>query len=147
MDVGYLLERMDRFRGLAILATNRKKDLDEAFLRRLRFAIDFPLPSEPERKAIWQKCIPPQVSADGIDFDMLAREFALSGGNIRSIVLNACLQAASAGRAAALSSAAVMNAIDREYEKIGRPLTREQKVLWRIDPARAAAPERVAVIR
>jgi SpoVK/Ycf46/Vps4 family AAA+-type ATPase len=147
MDVGYLLERMDRFRGLAILATNRKKDLDEAFLRRIRFAIDFPLPSEPERKAIWLKCIPPQVSAEGIDLDILAREFALSGGNIRSIVLNACLQAASAGRDAVLSSEAVMNAIGREYEKIGRPLTREQKIQWQLDPGHAAAKGSVAVIR
>ena len=62
MEISYLLERMDRFRGLAILATNRRKDLDEAFLRRLRYVIEFPLPAEAERLAIWKRSIPPQVS-------------------------------------------------------------------------------------
>ena len=63
MEVSYLLERMERFRGLAILATNRKKDLDEAFLRRLRYVIEFPVPAEAERLAIWKK----SDSASGLD--------------------------------------------------------------------------------
>jgi adenylate kinase family enzyme len=148
MDIGYLLERMDRFRGLAILATNRKKDLDEAFLRRLRYAIEFPVPSEVERKAIWRKSIPPQVSADKIDLDLIAHEFALAGGNIRSIILNACLQAsASPGPAAALSMDIVLGAVDREYEKMGRPLTREQKAQWRLRPPASQAAERLGVVQ
>jgi len=134
MEVSYLLERMERFRGLAILATNRKKDLDEAFLRRLRYVIEFPMPAEKERLAIWEKCVPLQVSTTGINFEFLAHEFALSGGNIRSIVLNACLQAAASQQQPALSMEAIMTAVDREYEKIGRPLTREQKRQWQITP-------------
>ncbi len=133
LEVSYLLERMERFRGLAILATNRKKDLDEAFLRRLRYVIEFPMPARNERYAIWKKSIPPQVSTVGINFDFLAHEFALSGGNIRSIVLNACLQTASSQENPALGMDAIMTAIDREYEKIGRPLTREQKTQWRLN--------------
>jgi SpoVK/Ycf46/Vps4 family AAA+-type ATPase len=126
---------MERFRGLAILATNRKKDLDEAFLRRLRYVIEFPLPAEAERLAIWKKSIPPQVSTTDVDFELLAHEFALSGGNIRSIVLNAFLQTASTRQNPAVNMEAIMIAVDREYEKIGRPLTREQKTQWQLHTA------------
>lgn len=139
IEVSYLLERMERFRGLAILATNRKKDLDEAFLRRLRYVLEFPLPAEAERLEIWKKSIPSQVSTTAVDFQFLAHEFALSGGNIRSIVLQACLDSASASGAPALQTETVMDAIDREYEKMGRPLTREQKALW-FDASQHSAP-------
>jgi hypothetical protein len=134
MEVSYLLERMERFRGLAILATNRRKDLDEAFLRRLRYVIEFPLPAETERAAIWRQSVPPQVSTAEVDFTFLAYEFALSGGNIRSIMLNACLDAAAGGGKPVLTMPAIMLAVTREYEKIGRPLTREQKIQWRLVP-------------
>jgi hypothetical protein len=143
MDVSYLLERMDRFRGLAILATNRRKDLDEAFLRRLRYVIEFPMPAEAERLAIWQKAIPPQVAIPGIDLALLAREFSLSGGNIRSIVWNACLQSAAVAHEPVLTLHTLMYAVDREFDKIGRPLTREQKARWQLTGP-AAPPIKVA---
>ena len=82
LEISYLLERMERFKGLAILATNRKKDLDEAFLRRLRYILDFPMPDIPERKRIWQQVMPKKVDASQIDFDFLARQFPLAGGYI-----------------------------------------------------------------
>jgi len=132
LEISYLLERMDRFRGLAILATNRRKDLDEAFLRRLRYVIEFPVPAESERLAIWKLSIPSQIVSVGVDFGFLAREFALPGGNIRSIVLNACLQAASSREKPTLDMSTLMEAIDREYEKLGRPLSREQKMQLRL---------------
>ena len=66
--------------GLAILATNRKKDLDEAFLRRLRFVVDFPLPGVPERLRIWRSVIPEGVDASGLDLPFLAQRFAPAGG-------------------------------------------------------------------
>ncbi|HBB35915.1 MAG TPA: ATP-binding protein [Cyanobacteria bacterium UBA8803] len=94
LEISYLLERMERFKGLAILATNRKKDLDEAFLRRLRYILDFPLPDIRERYKIWQQAIPSQVDASALDFEFLAKQFPLAGGHIRSIVFNACLQIA-----------------------------------------------------
>ncbi len=94
LEISYLLERMERFKGVCILATNRKKDLDEAFLRRLRYIVDFPHPGIPERKRIWEQMVPATVDRSGIDFSFLARQFSLVGGHIRSIVFNACLQSA-----------------------------------------------------
>jgi SpoVK/Ycf46/Vps4 family AAA+-type ATPase len=130
MEISYLLQRMERFRGVAILATNRRKDLDEAFLRRLRFVMEFPLPDAPERKRIWQTGIPPEVDASGLDFDFLARQYALSGGHIRSIVLHACLQSAGRSSERKLSMETVMLSVKREYQKLDRTLTREQCGRW-----------------
>jgi len=130
MEVSYLLQRMERFRGVAILATNRRKDLDEAFLRRLRFVMEFPLPDAPERKRIWQSGIPPEVDGAGLDFDFLARQYALSGGHIRSILLHACLQAAGGSSERKLSMQTVMLSVKREYQKLDRTLTREQCGRW-----------------
>jgi len=132
LEVSYLLERMERFKGLAILATNRRKDLDEAFLRRLRYILEFPLPDVPQRKAIWQQVIPPQVDASGLDFDFLARQFQLAGGHIRSIVFNACLQTAEGtwpgtnGTRPQLMMERVIVAVKREYDKLKRSVSLEQ---------------------
>jgi SpoVK/Ycf46/Vps4 family AAA+-type ATPase len=129
LEISYLLERMERFKGLAILATNRRRDLDDAFLRRLRHIIEFPLPDGPERKAIWQRMIPATVDASALDFDFLAQRFQLAGGHIRSIVFNACLQAAGAGEgtgARALTMEQVIVAVKREYDKLNRSVSTEQ---------------------
>jgi SpoVK/Ycf46/Vps4 family AAA+-type ATPase len=127
LEISYLLERMERFKGLAILATNRKRDLDEAFLRRLRFVIDFPLPEEAQRKKIWQQVIPPSAKADELDFDFLARQFPLAGGNIHSIVFNACLQSAkSQNGEKQLLMRDVLIGVKREYDKMNRAISLEQ---------------------
>ena len=132
LEISYLLERMERFKGLAILATNRKKDLDEAFLRRLRYIIDFPQPSVPERKLIWQKVIPDAVDVSRLDFDLLAKQFALSGGHIRSIVFNACLRSANGSAQVKcdppprLTMEQVMVAVKREYDKLNRTVRSAQ---------------------
>ncbi len=127
LEVSYLLERMERFKGLAILATNRKKGLDEAFLRRLRCIIDFPLPEAEQRKQIWKQVIPKAADASGLDFNFLARQFPLTGGNIRSIVFNACLQsAASQNGEKRLLMSDVLVAVKREYDKLNRVLSLEQ---------------------
>jgi ATP-dependent 26S proteasome regulatory subunit len=129
LEISYLLERMERFKGLAILATNRKKDLDEAFLRRLRYIIDFPLPDVEQRRRIWQQVIPANADSSELDFDFLAKQFPLAGGNIRSIVFNACLQAAADnGRAESrkgrrLTMKSVLIAIRREHDKMNRSLS------------------------
>jgi SpoVK/Ycf46/Vps4 family AAA+-type ATPase len=129
LEISYLLERMERFKGLAILATNRKKDLDEAFLRRLRYIIDFPLPDAEQRRRIWQQVIPANADSSELDFDFLAKQFPLAGGNIRSIVFNACLQAAADnGRAESkkgrrLTMKSVLVAIRREHDKMNRSLS------------------------
>src|SRR5262249_9677439 len=75
LEISYLLDRMERFKGLAILATNRKKDLDEAFLRRLRYIIDFPLPSVEQRLRIWCQSVPEAVDRSELNFPFLARAF------------------------------------------------------------------------
>jgi len=125
LEISYLLERMERFKGLAILATNRKKDLDEAFLRRLRYVIDFPLPDVEERRRIWRQMIPERVDASELDLDFLARRFQFAGGHIRSVVFNACLQSAD-GQPARLTMRSVIVAIKREYDKLNRTLSLDQ---------------------
>lgn len=132
LEISYLLERMERFKGLAILASNRKKDLDEAFLRRLRYIVDFPLPDAPERRRIWQQVMPAHADSAELDFNFLAAQFPLTGGHIRSIVFNACLQCADgAGLRAddgggALSMKEIVVAVKREYDKMNRTLSLEQ---------------------
>ncbi len=132
LEISDLLERMERFKGLAILATNRKKDLDEAFLRRLRFIIDFPLPEAGERKRIWRQVVPGTVDHSRIDFDFLARQFPLTGGHIRSIVFNACLQSAHFSNPcpspfkAQLTMEQIIIAVKREYDKLNRSVSLEQ---------------------
>lgn len=128
LEVSYLLERMERFKGLAILATNRKRDLDEAFLRRLRYVIDFPVPDESQRYEIWKQVIPQAVAANSeIDLAFLARQFPLSGGHIRSIVFNACLQSAhSSNGKKELKMKDVLVAVKREYDKMSRSMSLDQ---------------------
>ncbi len=128
IEISYLLERMERFKGLAILATNRRKDLDEAFIRRLRYIIDFPLPGVAERERIWRQGFPLQVDVADLDFPFLAQQFQLAGGHIRSIIFNACLQSAggasgeppAAGKAGRVGMAELLLAVKRELEKMSR---------------------------
>ena len=120
IEVNYLLQRMEDYRGLAILATNRKSALDRAFLRRLRFLVDFPFPNADSRRRIWQKVFPPQAAVDGLDYGFLAR-LEIPGGNIRNIALNAAFLAASEG--VSIGMVHVMHAARREYAKIDKLLT------------------------
>jgi hypothetical protein len=132
LEISYLLERMERFKGLAILASNRKKDLDEAFLRRLRYIVDFPFPDKRERKKIWQQVVPAHAGSSELEFDFLAEQFQLAGGNIRSIVFNACLQSAdgsglrNGAGSGRLSMKEIIVAAKREYDKMNRTLSLEQ---------------------
>jgi hypothetical protein len=130
LEVSYLLERMERFKGLAVLATNRRGDLDDAFLRRLRYIVEFPLPEAPQRLEIWRRVIPELVDASELDFDFLAR-FQLAGGNIRSAAFNACLQLAgrqgiSVEDRPRLAMDDVVIAVKREYDKLQRTVSLEQ---------------------
>lgn len=93
VEVSYLLQRMEAYRGLAILTTNQREALDPAFLRRLRFVITFPLPDANQRHAIWQRAFPAATPVDGLRHDKLAR-LSVTGGTIRNIALNAAFSAA-----------------------------------------------------
>ena len=134
IEVSYLLERMERLKGLAILATNRRKDLDDAFTRRLRYVVEFPVPGAAERERIWRQVFPPEVDVGEVDFAFLARQFEIAGGHIRSAAFNACLQAAAAppatksrrAPARRVPMAAVANALRRELQKMDRVVGAEQ---------------------
>ncbi len=100
MEVSYLLQRMEAYRGLAILTTNQKSGLDEAFLRRLRFIVHFPFPDREMREALWRRAIPAELLDGAPDWRELAR-LSLAGGSIRNIALNAAFLAAEEGEAIA----------------------------------------------
>jgi hypothetical protein len=96
IEINYLLQRMEAYGGLAILATNRQSAVDHAFMRRLRFVVNFPFPSAAQRKAMWQKVFPKQTPTHELDLDRLSR-LNLTGGNISGIALNAAFRAAQTG--------------------------------------------------
>lgn len=97
IEINYLLQRMEAFNGLAILATNMKSALDSAFMRRLRFIVNFPYPGIEERRKIWQRSLPAETPKESLDYDRLAK-LNISGGNIHSIALNAAFAAAQEGQ-------------------------------------------------
>ena len=117
IEINYLLQRMEEYRGLAILATNRKSLLDSAFLRRLRFLVEFPFPATADRLRIWKSIFPEQARVDGIDYEFLAR-LEVAGGNISNIALNAAFRASSEGSAVTMHH--VLSAARREYDKIDK---------------------------
>ena len=128
IEIGYLLSRIEYFKGggLIALLTNRRKDLDEAFARRLRFIVELPIPGEAERALLWRRMFPPRVNVEGLDFEFLARSFEVTGGSIRSAAFNACLQAATRAGRARVKMADVLVSVRRELEKGGREISVEQ---------------------
>ena len=122
IEVGYLLQKMEEYDGVVILSTNLRKNLDDAFIRRLHVAIDFPFPEEPDRLRIWRKVFPPEAPlADDVDLAFVARQFKLAGGNIRNIALLSAFLAAEAG--GPIGMAQLMQATKREYQKLGKLIT------------------------
>ncbi|OYY68095.1 ATP-binding protein [Sphingomonas sp. 28-63-12] len=119
IEINYLLQRIEGYRGLAILTTNMKSALDQAFVRRLRFIVNFPFPGAPERTAIWRKVFPPAVDVAALDIDRLAR-LNVTGGSIHNIALNAAFAAVAAG--STLTMPIVLEAARREYLKLDKPI-------------------------
>ncbi|KAB7648052.1 AAA family ATPase [Polymorphobacter fuscus] len=119
IEIDYLLQRMEAFRGLAILTTNMKAALDPAFTRRLRFIVDFPYPGAAERERIWQRAFPPAVPLDSIDVARLAR-LDLTGAAIQSVALNAAF--AAADRGTPVTMPLLMDAARAEFRKLDRPV-------------------------
>jgi SpoVK/Ycf46/Vps4 family AAA+-type ATPase len=119
VEVAYLLQRMERFDGIAILTTNLRANLDDAFLRRLDVIVDFPMPEEADRLRLWERHLPPIVPREAdVDLAFLAAAFKLSGGNIRNVCLQAAFYAAAADRP--LSMLDLVRGTEREYQKLGR---------------------------
>lgn len=119
IEINYLLQRMEAYRGLAILATNMKSALDPAFLRRLRFIVNFPFPGIAERKRIWERAFPNDTEKETLDYDRLAK-FNLAGGSIHNIALNAAFLAASAGSPVTMSR--ILEAARNEFRKLEKPV-------------------------
>ncbi len=124
IEVSYLLQRMEAYDGVTILATNLRANLDEAFTRRLQFAVDFPFPEKGDRLRIWQTLFPPNVPREAdIDFKLLAGRFKLAGGNIRNIIVGAAYLAAADGGQVSMSH--LFHSTRRELQKMGRLVNEE----------------------
>jgi SpoVK/Ycf46/Vps4 family AAA+-type ATPase len=121
IEISYLLQRMERYDGVAILATNLRGYLDEAFTRRLHFIVNFPFPQRDERYRIWQALFPPGMPrAEDLDseFQRLAEHFELTGANIRNILYSAANLAASNGQV--VTKEHLRHGVKRELQKMGR---------------------------
>jgi len=123
VEINYLLQRMEEYAGLAVLATNRKSDLDPAFLRRIRFLVAFPFPSVADRQRIWQTVFPPDLPRGELDHEALAR-LDLAGGNIKNVAVNAAFRAAAAGEPLGMEQ--VLLAARHEYHKVDKRPTRAE---------------------
>jgi ATPase family associated with various cellular activities (AAA)/Winged helix domain, variant len=118
IEINYLLQRIESYRGLAILATNMKSALDQAFMRRIRFVVEFAPHGHAERKVIWQRIFPPQTRTLGLDYNRLAN-LNLNGGSINNVAINAAFLAAQTG--APVTMALVLQAARNEFLKLKRP--------------------------
>jgi AAA+ superfamily predicted ATPase len=119
IETSYLLQKIEEYEGIVILATNLRENMDEAFTRRLRFIVEFPFPDGASRRLIWKTHFPPEAPlSEAIDYEFLARKFQIAGGNIKNIVLNAAFYAADEG--GAISMEHILRGAKREFEKIGK---------------------------
>lgn len=127
IEVGYLLQRMECFQGLAILTTNMKNSLDAAFLRRIRFIVQFPFPDAQQRAEIWRRVFPAAVPVEGLQYGVLA-QLSVAGGNIRNIALSSAYLAAGQDRAVNMTH--ILHAARTEYLKLEKALTDAEIAGW-----------------
>ncbi|MFC1892708.1 ATP-binding protein [Chloroflexota bacterium] len=122
IETAYLLQKMDEYEGMVILATNLRKNMDDAFTRRMHFAMEFPIPEEADRYRIWQNIFPIEAPlATTIDLSFLARQFKITGGNIKNIALSAAFLAAQDGGGIIMEN--IIWATKREFQKLGKLCT------------------------
>ena len=128
IEISYLLQRMEAYEGVTILATNLRANLDEAFTRRLQFAVDFPFPNEDYRLRIWETLFPAGVPREpDLDFELLAHRFKLAGGSIRNILVSAAYLAASDG--GRLGMKHLLHGTRRELQKMGRLVSEKDLII------------------
>jgi hypothetical protein len=119
LEIAFLLQRMEEYSGIVILASNMKQNMDEAFVRRLRFIVNFPFPTDEDRERIWQKSFPADAPlGSDVDFGWLARKLRITGGNIKNISLRAAFLAID--RHGVIDMDCLVEATKREIEKIGK---------------------------
>ncbi len=136
IETSYLLQKMEEYEGVVMLATNLRDNMDEAFTRRIRFIIEFPFPDVDSRLKIWKAHFPKTAPlSDDIDFDFLANRVQVAGGNIKNIVLNAAFCAAEEG--SPISMRHLMHGIKREYEKIGK-MWDENRLFKKVAPIKTS---------
>lgn len=123
MEVAFLLQKMENYNGITIIATNLFQHFDEAFKRRLKSVVEFSLPDEATRKTLWQSMIPDKLPTEEVDFDYLASHFELSGSNIRNIIFQAAFYAAAKDKAMGMEE--IIPAVANEYSKLGKTISRE----------------------
>jgi hypothetical protein len=118
IEVSYLLQRLESYPGMVVMATNLHRNIDAAFLRRIHVSVEFPMPDEEGRRAIWALSFPPEAPTEALDVDFLARQFRISGGSIRNASLTAAFLAADAGTR--ITMELVVLGLKREFQKLGR---------------------------
>lgn len=119
-EVSYILQRIEAYDGIVLLATNYKGNIDAAFMRRIQYILNFHLPDEEERFMLWRKCFPRESPLENIDFEYLAKQFEFSGSNIKNSALTAAFLAA--GEGSAIGMKHVLGGIKNEYKKNGKPV-------------------------
>lgn len=117
-EVSYILQRIEEYDGIVVLATNYRKNIDEAFMRRIRYVVEFSLPDIKLRKELWQSAFSKEIPVEDLDYDYLAEQFELSGGSIKNIVLNAAFLAAAEDRAVSMMD--VLKSVRMENVKTGK---------------------------
>ena len=129
VETSYLLQRLERYDGIVVLATNYEKNIDEAFLRRVHVRVDFPMPGEGERAELWRLCLGTRApTTDDVDLPWLVEQFDLSGAAIRNAVVTAAFLAATAGEP--IGMAHLVQGVARELQKVGRMVTRDRFGAW-----------------
>jgi SpoVK/Ycf46/Vps4 family AAA+-type ATPase len=124
LEVAYLLQKMEEYEGITILTTNLRQNLDEAFTRRIRFIIEFPLPEADNRLQIWQRIFPKQTPLEeDVDLKLIAQKFQLAGGSIRNIAVAAAFLAAQESQSVGMKH--LLQATKREFQKMGRLINEE----------------------
>ncbi|MCH5265792.1 MAG: ATP-binding protein [Lachnospiraceae bacterium] len=120
MEVAYILQRIEQFEGIVILSTNFYKNIDKAFLRRMKYVLKYQIPNKTIRQGIWESCLPSEQFREEVDTDYLAAQFEFSGGMIKNVVLSACVIAVHKGKP--LDMEHLLQAIRAEYEKMEWPV-------------------------
>ena len=129
IEVSFLLQKMEEYDGIAVLASNLGQNMDEAFLRRIRSVIEFPMPDAPQRLRLWERLHSSDAPVhDDVDLSFLAERFELSGGHIRNCILSAAVHAAAGGSSIRMEH--LLRAVAREYAKMGRPISRATFGPW-----------------
>jgi SpoVK/Ycf46/Vps4 family AAA+-type ATPase len=124
IETAYLLQRLETYDGLVVLATNLQRNIDAAFLRRISVAVDFVAPEEPERRQIWARAFPPTAPVSDVDLEFLARQFKITGGVISNAALGAAFLAAAENSPITMRHAVL--SVKREFQKLGRLRTEKE---------------------